>query len=161
MHFPVCSQRQGLKSAAWLSHLAAAGCLLLSQTVCSAGGPQGRRGTWVITGAPCLTAEETRVQRDTVAYVRSCGRWAAEAEPKLRSRACIFTAEPGHGALGNSLWSGGEVGSWCQRCERQRKRAFGVASDSKMGLSLCEVTETQCHSDTRYGIIWALLTILA
>ena len=33
MHFPVCSPRQGLKSAAWLSHLAAAGCLLLSQTV--------------------------------------------------------------------------------------------------------------------------------
>ena len=33
MHFPVCSPRQCLKSAAWLSHVAAAGCLLLSQTV--------------------------------------------------------------------------------------------------------------------------------
>ena len=33
VHFPVCSLRQGLKSAAWLSHVAAAGCLLLSQTV--------------------------------------------------------------------------------------------------------------------------------
>lgn len=79
----------------------------------------------MITGAPCLTAEEAQVQRDTVVYVRSRGRWAAEAELKLRSRACIFTAEPGHGALGNSLWAGGEEGSSCQRCERQRKSLWG------------------------------------
>lgn len=78
----------------------------------------------MITGAPCLTAEETWVQRDTVAYVRSRGRRVAEAELTLRSRACIFTAEPGHRALGNSLWSG-EEGSSCQRRERQRKSLWG------------------------------------
>lgn len=110
------------------------------------------------TGALCLTAEETTVQRDVVAYVRLRGRRVAEAELKLRSRACIFTPKPNHGALGNSPWSGGEVGSWCQRCERQRKRAFGVAPDLKMGLSLCEVTKTRLCSDNRCGIVWALLT---
>ena len=33
LHFPVCSLRQDLKFAAWPSCLAAAGCLLLGQTV--------------------------------------------------------------------------------------------------------------------------------
>lgn len=107
----------------------------------------------MITGALCLTAEETMVQRDMVAYVRLRGRQVAEAELKLRSRACIFTPKPNHRALGNSPWSGGEVESWCQRCERQR-----VAPDLKMGLSLCEVTETRLRSDNRCGIVWALLT---
>lgn len=49
------------------------------------------------------------------------------------------------------------MASWCQRYERQRERAFGAAPDSKMGLSQYEVTETQLHSDNRFGIAWALL----
>ena len=47
--------------------------------------------------------------------------------------------------------------SWCQRCERQRERAFGAAPDSKMGLSQYEVTETRLYSHNRFGIAWALL----
>lgn len=57
---------------------------------------------------------------------RSHKRWVAEPELRVRSLTWKFTTALNQTAWEFYLWFGGEVGPECQRCERQRKDAWGM-----------------------------------